>query len=213
MSGSAAILHARLACALGLLVAGAFTLLPAPSRSAQLLAATLLIGVLGMPHGALDVGLGARVLRPHLGRRWAPAFVSLYLGLALLVVLAWWARPALALSLFLGVSLLHFGAGDRRALPGSRAPAAETLLRGSLPVVAPLLFRPEESAALLGLLLPAEQAPLGPTLVDVASRLAPAYAGLLGLAVVGLCAGLLRDSRRRGIPVALEIGVLGFARL
>ena len=204
----AALRHASMASGLGLLATGLLAVLPAASRDGQLLAAALLLGVLGLPHGALDLRIGRQHLAPRLGRRWLPAFATLYLGLALLVVVAWWAAPAPALAAFLAVSAWHFGAGDRAALPGSAHPAGEILLRGSLPVAAPILFHPRESAELLGLLLPETQAAALPQIVLGASSAAPLYA--LGLTAAALLTALraLRERDSRPARVALEIVVL-----
>lgn len=66
---------------------------------------------IGLPHGAMD---GALAL--HLGwmrqRTKAAVFLLAYVGLAAAVVLAWFLAPVLTFTLFLGISLLHFGRGD-----------------------------------------------------------------------------------------------------
>ena len=66
---------------------------------------------IGLPHGAMD---GALAL--HFGwmrqRTRAAVFLLSYVGLAATVVLAWTMAPVLTFTLFLGISLLHFGRGD-----------------------------------------------------------------------------------------------------
>ena len=66
---------------------------------------------IGLPHGAMD---GALAL--HFGwmrqRAKAAVFLLSYVGLAAAVVFAWIMAPVLTFTLFLGISLLHFGRGD-----------------------------------------------------------------------------------------------------
>lgn len=66
---------------------------------------------IGLPHGAMD---GALAL--HFGwmrkRTKAAIFLLSYVGLAASVVLAWIIAPVLTFTLFLAISLLHFGRGD-----------------------------------------------------------------------------------------------------
>ena len=204
----AALRHASVASGLGLLAAGAYAWLPDPSRSVQLLAAALLLGGLGLPHGALDLRSGKRHFAPRFGALWLPVFASLYLGLALAVVLVWWAAAGVALATFLAVSAWHFGAGDRSALPGSGNAVGEIILRGTLPVAAPILFHPRESTELLALLLPEADAVALPRIIVGASAAAPLYALVLAAAVTIFVARGLRDRNSRPVRVGLEIGVL-----
>ena len=78
---------------------------------------------IGLPHGAFD---GAVAM--SLGWTKKPlmllAFVSGYMGLAMLVILGWLAFPTMALIAFLGISLIHFGIGDV-----IRGTAVETLIQ------------------------------------------------------------------------------------
>ncbi len=71
-----------------------------------------LVMAVGLPHGAFD---GAVAL--HLGLRRAHQmvlFLLAYLVLAGLVILFWLGLPELALTLFLALSMLHFGLADSR---------------------------------------------------------------------------------------------------
>ena len=84
-------LHARLA-AMAVAVACLAALSPPdlPAQAAVLLAGVVLVG---MPHGAFDPLVAARVLRPRLGRMWWAPFLGFYLALAGLVMLGWAGTP------------------------------------------------------------------------------------------------------------------------
>ena len=72
----------------------------------------LLISLLGLPHGALDHQVGRSWLEPMQGRIWPFSFGLFYLGLLGLVLVCWIQWPELLLSLFLLLSVLHFGQED-----------------------------------------------------------------------------------------------------
>jgi beta-carotene 15,15'-dioxygenase len=61
--------------------------------------------VIGMPHGALDIVIGPRMLRPA-------SFFGMYLALAATTVLVWLVAPLLSLVVFVGASWFHFARGD-----------------------------------------------------------------------------------------------------
>lgn len=66
-----------------------------------------LIALIGMPHGGLDLVLAKKLWPIKTAGRLA-LFLSLYLALAGLVVIAWMLNPTLALIAFLAYSALHF---------------------------------------------------------------------------------------------------------
>ena len=114
--------------------------------------------VLGLPHGAVDHLVPARI-----GSSLAsPRFVAGYAALVLLGLALWWIAPAAGLAVFLLVAALHWGSGDvwfARHL-GGRAPfrarwrlVAFTAARGLLPVGLPLLAFPREAAEGTGAIL------------------------------------------------------------
>ncbi|MGE7204087.1 beta-carotene 15,15'-dioxygenase, Brp/Blh family [Sphingomonas sp. NPDC019816] len=107
-------------------------------RAGQLVFAILALGVVGMAHGASDLGVVAPARRP--------AFLLFYAAVSL-ICLAWWtAFPAIALPLFLVASALHFAAEDA---PDTSWP--ERCALGTGLIAAPALFHPGEYAALLDL--------------------------------------------------------------
>lgn len=71
--------------------------------------AILLIVLVGIPHGAADHLIFARLSKERWGRsRWLYFFVT-YLGLMGLYGVLWWQFPILSLLLFLLISAYHFG--------------------------------------------------------------------------------------------------------
>lgn len=115
-----------------------------PEGPAWLLALSGVI-LLGVPHGALDGEIARPYLRLRFGRTWFVVFAAPYLALAALVLLAWSAAPVPTLAAFLACSAWHFGAED--AGPGG---GWEAVVRGGLPIAAPVLLRPEATARVLG---------------------------------------------------------------
>ena len=74
------------------------------------------IVIIGLPHGAFD---GAVALALGYGKNLKSmlVFIVSYLSIAALVVFFWLEFPELSLTVFLGISILHFGLGDSQ--PGS----------------------------------------------------------------------------------------------
>ncbi len=130
--GAAAVLALALQLALG--------------ESAFLPAILALTAILGMPHGALDLAL-VRHLWPIRSTGRLVLFLSLYLGLAAVVVAFWMANPTVALAGFLGYSAWHFS-DDWRALSGQGG----SLAGGALVLALPALAEPERTAALFSAL-------------------------------------------------------------
>ena len=131
-----------------LLTAAAGALLDPPLQYAPLLATAL---VLGVPHGAVDYLVPAR-----LGDVSLAASVGLVGGGYLLLgggyALLWFAAPVVAAGLFVALTWVHWGQGDVHTLsavldaehlehPALRA--GTLLVRGGLPMAVPLLAFPE----------------------------------------------------------------------
>jgi Brp/Blh family beta-carotene 15,15'-monooxygenase len=120
----------------------------------------LLVGIvlIGLPHGALDHLLPAR-----LGFAWGrrPLGVALYLASYLAIAAAmlalWRVAPAAAFALFLAATVAHWGQGDLRFLElhlgrrraGRLEGLAVVTLRGSISVLVPLLAQPRVVEQLL----------------------------------------------------------------
>ncbi len=97
-------LHPRVAATLSLILAVGFLAGWTPSPSFALALAVGAV-VVGMPHGALDVAIGPKLLD------WK-VFFPLY-GMAVATTIAiWFAAPRWSLVAFLALSWMHFGSGD-----------------------------------------------------------------------------------------------------
>lgn len=106
---------------------------------------------LGLPHGALDHLVPDRLAGRTATRRCVAAVVVIYLALASVYLTLWFAAPATAFALFIGITWIHWGQGDLHArmfLDDHRpskipARAATVFVRGGLPMLVPLLAHPE----------------------------------------------------------------------
>lgn len=173
--------------------------------------------VLGLPHGAVDYLIPAR-----LGGRTIPESLAL-VGLCYLVLGGadlglWLTAPTAAALLFIAVTWVHCGQGDVHALIAfvgathlaSRPIRAATLLvRGGIPMVVPLVAFPRRYRAVVGSWVGLFGADLSlPWLFAPTTRLL-AGAGLLALAVATLSAGYSRSGASRGWRVDVaETGLL-----
>jgi len=171
----------------------------------------------GLPHGAVDHLVPDRLAGRAADWRSVLGVVLLYLALSGLCLALWFTAPAAAFVLFVLVTVFHWGAGDLHALLffgpeglGGMGPASRALLlvlRGSLPMLVPLLFFPEAyrgvASAAAGL-FGADAAAL-PGAFSQGFRLAVG-AALAAVAVVFLlrAAGDLAGGRRALPTVVLE---------
>jgi Brp/Blh family beta-carotene 15,15'-monooxygenase len=144
-----------------------------PART-ELLAAAWLIGLVGLPHGAIDPLLAARVYRIRRPVDWA-VFGLRYVALAAVVVMAWFVAPSLFLLGFLVISVIHF-ADD---LPPQTLRLSR-IVYGATVIVLPTVRYASDTAYLLGLVAGAEAAaPVTALLQLLAWPLALAAAGLV----------------------------------
>ena len=130
----------------------------------------------GLPHGAVDhlvaLGLAGRPLRP------APlaAVVLIYLGVALGMFAIWWQLPFVAATLFLAMTVYHWGKADLAFgrwrgddPPKGFAAGLHLLVRGLIPIGIPFIAFPAESRAFLEAcadLFPGEPRPPAPKAVS-----------------------------------------------
>jgi Brp/Blh family beta-carotene 15,15'-monooxygenase len=175
----------------------------------------------GLPHGAVDHLVPARLAGRAADRRSVLGVVLLYLALSGLCLALWFTAPAVAFVLFVLVTVFHWGAGDLHALlffgpdglggMGRAARALLVVLRGALPMLVPLLFFPDAYrgvAAAATELFGADAAALSGTFSS-AFRLAVG-AALAAVAVLFLlrAAGELGRERQALLPLALETSLL-----
>lgn len=110
----------------------------------------------GLPHGALDHLVPARLDRRIPVRRSIAVVVALYALLGGATTVLWRLDPIAGFAAFIGVTWFHWGQGDlwldraRRRDTGCRADAVLTLLvRGALPMLLPLIARPGDYLGVL----------------------------------------------------------------
>ena len=121
----------------------------APGAAPWLLGPAVAVGMvlLGVAHGACDqfvVPATHPALAGHRGWYWA-GFLGSYLGLAAAVGVLWWSRPALAVAVFFGLTVWHWGSADAPLARHRLQWVAHSVLRGSLIFVVPLWHRPTET--------------------------------------------------------------------
>ena len=175
------VLGATAAFALGLRV-------PEPVQYLPFVASLVL---LGLPHGAVDHLVPARLSGLSPDARGVLGVGLLYLVLASLCLILWFAAPAAAFALFIAVTVFHWGAGDLHALVSfgpkefsrlDRGTRSLLLLaRGSIPMLVPLLAFPDVYRAVA-----ADATGLfGPGLASSAA-FSPAFRLVVGLALAGV---------------------------
>lgn len=101
--------------------------------------ALLFVVLIGLPHGAFD---GAIANHLGAGRSLAEAakFIISYCAAAGLVIVIWIMFPAVTLTLFLIISMIHFGRGDASA-QSRPIFMMQVLLHGGLPIFGIIYFQ------------------------------------------------------------------------
>ena len=107
--------------------------------------------IIGIPHGASDILIACR-LYP---REWfkLSAFVTGYLFLAIIVLIAWLFFPIFSLSAFLLISALHFGLLDTLSNRSASLRIARAFIYGATPIVIPITFHTNEVNEIFKLLI------------------------------------------------------------
>lgn len=182
--------------ATGLIVTAAFTVLPAMSLTAQIMALSVAVALLGLPHGAIDAYIARRasLWRSPGG---LTVFASVYILIALAVIGVWVLMPTLSLAAFLGISAWHFGAD------GSPFSKAERWAFGGLLLSLPAFFDP----VAVMLLFEALSGPSAHAIVTVLQVIALLAAFALPVMIV-----TRPQSRFRKMQgAAIVLGLAGFA--
>jgi len=110
------------------------------------------IVVFGLPHGAVDHLVPARLRDETPDLRSVACMTVAYTVFVVVYAAVWFVVPTLAFAFFIALTLYHWGQGDLHASLAflrtnvdSRVGRAFTLIaRGSLPMLAPLVFFPSE---------------------------------------------------------------------
>ena len=114
----------------------------------------LLILIIGVSHGSLDHIKGKKLLKTF-NLNNISIFYFTYLLLAISITIFWILFPSTALIIFLIVASYHFGKEDTQFLINENTYANQLLflLKGSLIILAPLLFHFDETISIFKLLL------------------------------------------------------------
>lgn len=150
------------------LVGLGFTMIPV----VYVVALTISVCIVGVPHGGLDSLTGKRWLAPIVGGYWIWLFYSGYLVVGTLVVLGWLKEPLGTAILFFLVSAWHFGLEDNESqseidLWDHLAATAS----GGLVIWIPALCRPLEMQSILEWMLPGSMHTSGAEIVSTARLL------------------------------------------
>ena len=194
----------------GLLAPG----LPPTLRYAPFLASVLLFG---LPHGAVDHLVPARLADAGLGRS-VGVVVAVYAVLGVGYGLLWGVAPVSAFVAFVLITWAHWGQGDVYALlvlagaehlPTRPERALALVVRGGLPMLVPLVGHPAAyrrvAEALVGLFA-ADATALAPAFAPAARAGVAVGFGALTLVALGLGAKRVRrgDAARR--PWLVDVG-------
>lgn len=108
--------------------------------------------VFGLPHGALDHLVPARLSGRRAGFASISVVVALYVVLGTGVFVVWNVAPLVAFGAFIALTWFHWGQGDLWVdlaahhpgrLRGAFVQAGTVFVRGGIPLLLPLLFHPE----------------------------------------------------------------------
>ena len=195
-----------------LAIAAGLALGSAQTNGVQLWPWLVSIALFGLPHGACDHLVAARIGGDYRSERTtiATAFFPMYLAGGGAMMLLWIASPAVALGLFLGLTAWHWGSADAAAYrEGLAAFVLRSAGRGLLVVSAPLAFHPGRSWEALSSLLEI----FGPaTVAQTPSWLPSLTVGGLVLGLMLECLLVARDAwrlqRRRAARESVELVLL-----
>ncbi|GAB3024858.1 Brp/Blh family beta-carotene 15,15'-dioxygenase [Natronobiforma cellulositropha] len=138
------------------------TLVGPPPLTSQYVPLALSVVLFGLPHGAVDHLVLPRVRGDPVTARSVAAIGALYLTVGSAYALVWILAPVVAFTLFILVTLVHWGQGDVYVLVAlfdadhleTRASRLLTLVvRGGLPMLVPLVAFPGQYAAVAGTLI------------------------------------------------------------
>jgi Brp/Blh family beta-carotene 15,15'-monooxygenase len=160
----------------------------------QLVPLAVSVLVLGLPHGAVDHLVEARLQGAALRPAGFLLFCAGYLALAGLVLLGWHVSPMLGLTGFIALTVYHWGQGDLHALLSldggrhlrrRRARLSALLLRGALPMLVPLLAFPALYAEGAGRMVALFALPTAPVELALRTGLQGPALGVLTALVAG----------------------------
>ena len=142
-------LHARISLGVLFFVLAFSPWLAQLSIESQLKLVLLPIALLGVLHGGADPWVARAVWSSLKPAQRVAATYSFYIGLMVLVLIAWSIAPVATLVGFMALSLWHFGRQDLDTFGLPNWPLV-VLVYGSLPILGPMLGHTEPTAVLFG---------------------------------------------------------------
>ncbi len=127
------------------------------SRSVEVLSLAIFVALIGVPHGALDHVVGKRLLLPTFGSMWGVVFFSVYLTISIVVVIGWYVMPVVTILTFFMVSAWHFGLEERDVESAGWLRHLIAIASGGMIIWMSALFRGDEVAELLTVVIPSDQ--------------------------------------------------------
>ena len=116
-------------------------------NNSLLIISLLLILSIGISHGSLDYIKGKKLLK-LLGFKSSSVFYLGYIFVGLTTIFIWFLFPKFLLLLFLIVAAFHFGKEDSEFISKNKNFELIYFLKGSLVIVAPLLFHKNETLSI-----------------------------------------------------------------
>jgi Brp/Blh family beta-carotene 15,15'-monooxygenase len=144
-------------------------MLPTLSIEQQFWLVIVPIGLFGLCHGGADPAILKTLTATS--QRGLIGVISLYLAASLVFVALIWLLPVVALLLFLGLSVWHFGYTDEAFLSATKNPLLRWL-SGSMAILGPMLGHPQQTSELFAWLITIETAVVLKVLVWLAPLLA-----------------------------------------
>ncbi|NKI34985.1 beta-carotene 15,15'-dioxygenase, Brp/Blh family [Wenzhouxiangella sp. XN79A] len=197
-------LHGRIALILMAAMLPLAEPLAAASIVDQLYLVLVPIALLGILHGGADPWVGRALTRALGVPRPRASFYATYIALMATVLLAWWWFPLTTLTVFLLISIVHFGDQDATTF-GLPTRPLDVMVLGSLPVLGPAVGHSGDVATLFGWLTGTSADSLESWLQAVLAPLVCLWLIGIGM-VVGRVA--LERGRRRARRLALAVAVI-----
>jgi Brp/Blh family beta-carotene 15,15'-monooxygenase len=181
------------------LALGGSFFLPVLSIEQQFWIVIVPIGVFGLSHGGADTSILKKLTAAS--KSGLPLLLLAYVLASLAFVALIWTLPLLALLVFLGMSVWHFGYTDEAFLSSGR----DLLLRclsGSMAVLGPILGHPQQTSELFSWLVKIETS----AVLNVLVWMGPLLAGLW---LLGFGYTVFRRSNRPSLRVLAEWCLVG----
>jgi Brp/Blh family beta-carotene 15,15'-monooxygenase len=175
--------------------------MPSLSIEQQFWIALVPIGLFGLSHGGADPTILQKLTGSSSGRTFIvlAAYVSASLSFIALI----WFYPVLALLMFLGLSVWHFGYTDEAFLSATDDFRLRWL-SGSAPVLGPMIGHPAQTSELFAWLIKAEST----RVLDVMVWLAPSLAVIWLLVFGSLLFGGARRPESRAVVELILVAAL-----